>query len=737
MNRVGADEQPRREIHVAPSGDDGVLEVARRRIGRLRRVLLRDRAAGVTSPPDAARAPAVQAVPDELRTGLAEAIGELELAEWLLRHGSDAYLVTSSDGVIRRSNDAADHLLLPRPALVGKPLALFVEGTEGLPFASLLDRLATPGTTCEAALRVRCRAGGLARIRVAVTAVDRGDPPARELHWLLRPGRETAGVGAADPAPDVAAGTVREALQRLFESTLAGVVLADEERLLEANEAFLAMTGYGRDELLAGKLAWRRLLIPDGSGRDRLVLETLRRTGECALFETECRRKDGERLSVLLAGVAVRTAPLEWLSLLVDASEQKRAQAALVRARQEAESVNRAKDEFLATLGHELRNPLAAIRNAVAVLETKGGADHEVVRLHAIIARQVHHVTRLVDDLLDLSRVISGKVRLQREPIDLHRLAGQVLSGLAQTGRTREHRVAYEGEPALVHGDATRLEQVVFNLLDNAIKYTPPGGRIAISVRPDGPEAVLSVTDTGVGLTAEMAPRVFELFAQERRALDRAQGGLGLGLPLVRRLVTLHGGTVAAASPGPGQGSTFTIRLPLSTVDAPASPDARPPASASSRVARRVLVIDDHDDTRLTLRILLEDAGHTVLEAADGPGGLEAIRRGDVEIALVDVRLPGLDGYELARRVRAGPAARDVVLIAVTGYGHAEDRHRALESGFDSFLVKPVDVPVLEELLREPPRAGGAPPKGPHKADRARGPAPPRAPAAPGADVPA
>jgi PAS domain S-box-containing protein len=671
--------------------------------------------------------PAIPGAPGDAReqrpAGAARPTGELACAEWLLQRGSDAYLVTGPDGVVRAGNAAAARLLLPAGALLGAPLGLLVVATDAPAFQALLERLAAPGATSEAALRLRRGTKEPVRARVAVACVLRGEPPAPELHWLLRAEEHRPA------AVEQAAAAARDALGRLFDSTLAGVVLANEERLLDANAAFLAMTGHSRDELVAGKLAWRRLLAADGSWRDRLALETLRSAGECAPYETQCRRKDGDRLAVLLAGVTVRTAPFEWLSLVLDISEQKRAQAALIRAREEAESVNRAKDEFLATLGHELRNPLAAIRNAIAVLQAGGGRDEEIARLQAIIARQVRHATRLVDDLLDLSRVISGKVRLHREPVDLHRLVRQSLTALVQTGRAREHRVACEGEPALVHGDATRLEQVVFNLLDNAFKYTPPGGRIDVTVRPEGHEAVLSVSDTGVGLTAEMVPRIFELFAQESRALDRAQGGLGLGLPLVRRLVLLHGGSVAAASPGPGRGSTFTVRLPLSAVGAAPSPAARPPdPSEPSHVSRRVLVVDDHDDTRLSLRILLEAAGHTVLEAADGPAGLAALLRGEAEIALVDVRLPGLDGYELARRVRSGAGARDVVLIAVTGYGNAEDHHRALEAGFDAFLVKPVEVPVLEDLVREPPRAGGGAPKGPHKAAR-------HAPPAPGTDA--
>jgi signal transduction histidine kinase/ActR/RegA family two-component response regulator len=497
----------------------------------------------------------------------------------------------------------------------------------------------------------------------------------------------------------------------LFDACPLGLVLATGDRITAANPAFLGLVGRVPADLTAGRLSWRELVGPDVTGRLGEALDAALRGGDPRWVEMACRAPDGAARDVLVGIVGLRRAAPEWLGIVLDLSHERGAAAELADARHQAETANRAKDEFMAVLGHELRNPLAAIRNAAAVLEVKGATDEEAVRLLGIVARQARHATRLVDDLLDLSRVVTGKVRLQREPLDLRAVVEHALAELAQAGRTREHRIAVESELALVHADPARLEQIVANLLDNALKYTPPGGRIEVTVRREGDEAVLSVSDTGVGLTPEMRTRIFDPFAQERRVLDRAQGGLGLGLPLVRRLVRLHGGTVTASSPGPGQGSTFAVRLPLLPGGAAERPGEALTAPATSR---RVLIVDDHEDARLTLRLLLEREGHTVEEAADGPSGLAAVLRGTSEVALVDLALPGLDGYELARRARAARGARPVCLVAVTGYGQPDDVDRALEAGFDGFLVKPVDLAALGAVLRDLPRRAASV-KGPRK----------------------
>ena len=363
-------------------------------------------------------------------------------------------------------------------------------------------------------------------------------------------------------------------------------------------------------------------------------------------------------------------------------------------ARAEAEAANRAKDEFLAMLGHELRNPLGAISNAAHLLVMTESRGDDTTRARDIIARQVQHLTRLVDDLLDVSRVVAGKVVLRLQPVELAETARRI-AALHGGGR---HVIAVDSTPVWVSADPTRLEQILTNLMANAVKYTQPGGEIAVTVGREREGAVVRVRDSGSGIRPELLPRVFDLFVQGDRSLERTGGGLGIGLTLVRHLVQLHGGTVEAGSEGPGRGSTFTVRLPvLAVAPVPAGAASAPIAGP----ARRVLVVEDNDDARETLRNLLHLFGHEVHEARDGDTGVEEARRLVPDVALIDIGLPGIDGYEVARRIRADvPRAQ---LVAVTGYGQPDDLERARKAGFDAHLVKPLDPRQLQEVLAADP----------------------------------
>jgi len=361
----------------------------------------------------------------------------------------------------------------------------------------------------------------------------------------------------------------------------------------------------------------------------------------------------------------------------------------------DAAEANRAKDEFLATLSHELRNPLGAIANAVAALERRGGAEEVTARLRQIIHRQTHHLTRLVDDLLDVARATAGKIPLNRQAVDLSELVGGCVRALRAGGRARQHRVTLRAESVVVSADPTRLAQIVTNMLDNAIKFTPTGGTVDVDVLREGQEAVLRVSDTGIGIGPAMLSRVFELFAQAEQPMDRPVGGLGIGLTLSRRLVELHGGTIAAASDGPGRGAQFTVRLPVETT---ATPSPAPDAPTPER-SRKILIIEDNDDARESLRLLLESLGHRVIEAGDGQRGLALALHHQPEVVLIDLGLPGMDGYEVARALRTSPSGKTAALIAVTGYGQVEDRRRSTEAGFDAHLVKPVSQSLLSSLI--------------------------------------
>src|SRR6266508_2176055 len=360
----------------------------------------------------------------------------------------------------------------------------------------------------------------------------------------------------------------------------------------------------------------------------------------------------------------------------------------------EAADANRAKDEFLATLSHELRNPLGAIVNAVAALDHEGVGEEATTRLRQIIYRQTHHLTRLVDDLLDVARATAGKIPLNRQPVDLSEVAGGCVRSLRASGRARRHRVTFRAESVIVNADPTRLAQIITNMLDNAIKFTPSGGSVDLDVLREGQEAVLRVSDTGIGIASEMLSRVFKLFTQGEQPMDRSVGGLGIGLTLSRRLVEMHGGTIRASSEGPGRGAQFTVRVPIEVASTPPPP----PAASGPDRSRTILIVEDNDDARESLRFLLESLGHRVIAAGDGHSGLALALHHQPEVVLIDLGLPGLDGYEVARALRGSATGKTAALIAVTGYGQAEDRRRSKEAGFDAHLVKPVSQSLLSSL---------------------------------------
>ncbi|MES2535687.1 MAG: response regulator [Pseudomonadota bacterium] len=367
-----------------------------------------------------------------------------------------------------------------------------------------------------------------------------------------------------------------------------------------------------------------------------------------------------------------------------------------VREREKAVLQNKAKDEFLAMLGHELRNPLSAISSAASIIAFDGVKPDTASRAKVIIQRQSQHLSRIVDDLLDLSRVMSGKILLNKKPLELARLVGSCVDTLKATGRTDEYTLTVRSEGAWIDADPTRIEQIITNLLDNAIKYTPPGGAIEIDIRPEADQVLLELRDTGVGISSELMPHIFDVFVQGERSLDRSQGGLGVGLALVRQIVVLHGGSVSAYSAGAGEGSTFTLHLPRAAHE---EPPLETPLAAGGPASHTVLLIEDNEDGREMMSLMLKAYGNRVLKAADGIEGLRIAAEGRPDIALVDIGLPGIDGYEVARRLRADPATRHIKLIALTGYGLQDDQRRAAEAGFDMHLVKPVNVDLLMQAL--------------------------------------
>jgi signal transduction histidine kinase/CheY-like chemotaxis protein len=384
-----------------------------------------------------------------------------------------------------------------------------------------------------------------------------------------------------------------------------------------------------------------------------------------------------------------------------EVAERRRLEQELrCRAEQLAEA-DRRKDEFLAMLGHELRNPLAPIRNAVEVMRLLDLTGPQLQWARDVIDRQVGHMTRLVDDLLDVSRISRGRITLQMESVALAEVIGRAVESSRPLLEARRHELAVvlPAEPVRLEADPSRLAQAVTNLLNNAAKYTAEGGRVRLTAERRGDEVVLRVGDNGVGIAPEMLPRVFDPFIQAEQTLDRSGGGLGIGLTLVKCLVELHGGSVEAFSGGLGQGSEFVVRLPVSGSAGKQSSNGDGWVAAPSQSACRILVVDDNSDAAESLAMVLRVGGHEVCTAHDGLAALNAAEQFQPEVVLLDIGLPKVDGYEVARRLRERAGSEQVLLVAVTGYGQEEDRRRAEEAGFDAHLVKPADPFALHRLL--------------------------------------
>jgi signal transduction histidine kinase/ActR/RegA family two-component response regulator len=409
-------------------------------------------------------------------------------------------------------------------------------------------------------------------------------------------------------------------------------------------------------------------------------------------------------VNILRGGVPSRTAEIRvvditWegdpalLATLRDVTQLK-------AAVEEAKLAVRRRDQFLAMLSHELRNPLGAISSAMDLMERPEVSAEAVLKAHRVVSRQIEQMSHLIDDLLDVSRVTQGKIELKRRPLAIcHLVRDAVETVRALIDERRQHLYLDAADDTLVvDGDSSRLQQIVVNLLTNAVKYTPPGGCISVTVRRNANnEAVVQVQDSGKGVPTTMLESIFDMFVQADETLDRTQGGLGVGLTLVRALVTMHGGTVRAKSAGRGRGTTFEVRLPLVAVQLPVPVESVETFLLTE--CRRILVVDDNADCREMLQMLLELDGYEVSTAEDGFSALESIRRIQPDVALVDIGLPGVDGYQVARHVRQDSSLQHVHLVALTGYGRPADRQAAMAAGFDAHLVKPLDPNELAKIL--------------------------------------
>lgn len=632
-------------------------------------------------------------------------------------------IATDPQGVITVFNAGAERMLGHRASeMVGKTTPLHLHDPDELAehAAALAAELGAPIHGFET-LAARARLGGhdvrewtyirkdgsRLPVLLAVTAVR---DPAGWINGFL-------GVATDLTAWRTAERQVRDSearLRRLVEANIFGVLFGDlTGRVADANDALLKITGHSREDLERDELRWGDWVTRSSLRMIHDCRTRLEEVGRCEPFEIELRRKDGQIIPILL-GLALldETKALRpdsrVIAFCLDLTEPKRLENELRRQAEELAEADHRKNQFLAMLGHELRNPLAPIRNAVAVMERLGSTDPRLAWARGVIDQQVGQLSHLVNDLLEIARITRGKIRLQMETVD----AADVIARAVETSRpeieAHGHRFSIDLPPksTLMRADPTRLAQVLSNLLHNAAKYTGDDGHIEFSAAVEGDDVVFRVKDDGVGIPAPMLASIFDLFTQVDPDLDRSQGGLGLGLTLVRTLVEMHGGTVEAHSEGLNQGSEFLVRLPLhKPVEQPAEPPVavEPPADSAPEPSRgrRVLVVDDKVSAAQSTAMVLELEGHEVTTVHDGPSVLEAVGAdgGGFDVILMDIGLPGMDGFEVARRLRARPELTNLPLAAVTGYAEEAARALSREVGFNQYFVKPVDPKAILDFV--------------------------------------
>jgi len=513
------------------------------------------------------------------------------------------------------------------------------------------------------------------------------------------------GAVRQDELTDARQQTARELAEkaRLLDLTHDAIIIRSlEGEIRYWNHSAEELYGWSREEAL-GKVS-HILLQTEFPMPVEQMLEELHRTNHWTgeLIHT---KRDGQRITVFVRKTLDRDSggnPAAVVENITDITTRRGLEDALAARAAELARADRSKDEFLAMLAHELRNPLAPLRNAAEILQTVNATAEEKEQAQRIIGRQIENMSRMIDDLLDVARITGGKIELRKQPVALEAILTAATS-LVRSGcavRNQHLEVSMPALPVFIHGDATRLEQVFNNLLGNACKYSGTGCHISLSAERnpgvEPPEVIVRVSDDGAGIDSELLPRVFDLFVQATRALDRAHGGLGIGLTLVSRLVKLHGGSVEARSGGLGLGSEFIVHLPILR-QAPPPPPPPPPAAREN--PRHILIVDDNTDSARSMAVLQTRRGHVTRVAFTGPDALVVAAEFLPEVVLLDIGLPGMDGFQVARQLRQMPALADILLIAMTGYASPEDLIAAKQAGFDEHLVKPVNLDTLREWL--------------------------------------
>jgi PAS domain S-box-containing protein len=614
----------------------------------------------------------------------------------IVEHSDDAIIGKDVSGTITSWNAAAERLYgFTAQEAIGQPMSMIVPSDRHAELGGIMERI-IGGERVEHLETVRLKKDGT-RVDVSLTV-----SPIKNVYNEV--------VGASKIARNISEQKrVREALRTnearktaFFRTALDCIISIDDEgRVLEFNPAAERTFGYREDEVRGQELA--TLIIPPAMREQhRRGLAHYLATGEGPVLDRRLEmtgmRSDGTELPVELTVTRILVdGPPVFTAHVRDITDRKELENQLRQYIADLSEADRRKDEFLAMLAHELRNPLAAIGYAMQLLSSS--PDQASVATE-ITQRQVGQLSHLIDDLLDVSRITTNRIQLRKEPVDAGELVRRAVDTARPAIEQHYHRLAVEvaSHEMPLFADPTRIEQVIVNLLANAAKYTPEGGDISIQVYSEDEHAVIKVKDSGIGIPREMLTRVFELFTQVEPTLDRAQGGLGIGLTIVRHLTEMHGGTVSATSEGLGKGSEFSVRLPLSQMRATATV---PVATPTIRPGLRVLVVEDNVDTARTMSLLLQQLGCATQEVHEGPPVVDAAKSFKPDAILLDVGLPGLDGYQIARLIRQTPELSHVRLIAVTGYGQQQDRERSLNAGFDHHLVKPVQFDSLIAILAE------------------------------------
>jgi PAS domain S-box-containing protein len=508
---------------------------------------------------------------------------------------------------------------------------------------------------------------------------------------LLARVRTSLNLAALRKRSEAALQKTEERLRRMVNVEGLGFLLFEASTgvLIDANDAFCKMFGYTREQVRSRELDWQKLTPPEHYETSLEQMRLFEQNHKIGPYEKEYLHADGSRSWTLFAGTDLGDGTIG--EYCIDISGRREAEDRLREA-------DRQKDEFLAMLAHELRNPLASISNASELIARFGGSNQRAELPLALLKRQTQQLTRLVDDLLDISRIARGRIALEEHPVDIGEVIEQAIETVQPVMRKKAHRftVTKPRYPVFVLGDKARLVQATSNMLHNAAKYTDSGGNITLKVFDSPTDISIEIEDNGSGISSELLPHVFDLFVQSERTLDRSQGGLGIGLSVVKRLIEMHHGSVRAASAGAGRGSTFAIRLPR--IEAPELNPSDP--VTSSGALRRILVVDDNVDAADSLAMLLELDGHEVQTVYGGAEAIEAATRLDPDIVFLDIGLPHMDGYEVARRLREQNGKASLRLVALTGYGQKDDRDRSQEAGFDAHLVKPVTPEAIETIVR-------------------------------------